>query len=177
MAPEARQALEDAVFDAYPTLDMDTIESMPDAELRYLLGKTEPELIHHSKAKEPKLSVPKSTVERVTPRTIADAFAVVDGRLMRREVTRRTVAGFDASESVRLLPVGERVLFDGRTYRASHVLHYLRTGQWVLRISKTPKRTRYKAQVRVGAKVVHLGYFDNVADRDAAVFAYKLGIR
>jgi hypothetical protein len=80
-------------------------------------------------------------------------------------------AGHDVREYVQ--QCGERVLFEGRTRSASIVAHYLTAGEWVKRI---PKPRRIRAVVRDGARVVHLGYFATVAERDAAVFAHKLGI-
>jgi hypothetical protein len=34
----------------------------------------------------------------------------------------------------------------------------------------------YRARVRDGARLIHLGYFATVEERDAAMFAYRLGI-
>ncbi len=173
MTQETRQQLEDAVFDAYPTLDMDVIESMPIDELHHLLNKVKPEQLEQ--VEEPKQSPIKRVSVKVEPQTLEDAFVVSEGRLMRRLVTRHTLGQF-TSETVHFAPTGERVSFAGRTYRATHLMHYLTTGEWVLRIDKRVSVKRYKAQVRDGARVLHLGYFATVEERDAAVFSYRLGI-
>lgn len=173
MTQETRHQLEDAVFDAYPTLDMDVIESMPIEELRYLLNKIKPEQLEQ--VEEPKQSPIKRVSVKVEAQTLEDAFVVSNGRLMRRMVTQHTLGQF-TSETVHFAPTGERVSFAGRVYRATHLMHYLTTGEWVLRIDKRVSVKRYKAQVRVGARVLHLGYFATVEERDAAVFAYRLGI-
>ena len=129
------------------------------------------------KVRESKKPVPPVVI---TPRTIGEAFALVDGQLMRRIVARVEVVQRDNVRYVRevehLIPCGDRVRFDGRTYRAAVVAHYLKTGELVHRAPRAAKPPRYKAQVRDGARVVHLGYFATVEERDAAVFAYRLGI-
>lgn len=173
MTQETRHQLEDAVFDAYPSLDMDVIESMPVEELRYLLNKIKPEQLEQ--VEEPKQSPVKRVSVKVEPQTLEDAFVVSNGRLMRRLVTRHTLGQF-TSETAHLAPTGERVSFAGRTYRATHLIHYLTTGEWIVRIGKRVSVKRYKAQVRAGARVLHLGYFASIEERDAAIFSYRLGI-
>lgn len=175
MTPETREQLEDAVFDAFPQLDMDVIESMPDEELRYLLNKDKPEAAKPEKVKEPKQPAIKRERVKVEPQTLTDVFVVSDGHLMRRLVTRQNIGQF-TGETVHLVPVGERVRFGDRVYRSSHLLHWLQTGEWIVRVSRAKREPRYKAQVRVGARVLHLGYFASQSERDAAVFAYRLGI-
>jgi hypothetical protein len=176
MNREAREQLEDAVSDAYPTVDMSIIESMSDAELHHLLSKVD--AVEQVKPDEPvrvKEQVAKPVVDRVEGLTLEDSFVVSGGRLMRRVVMRHTVGQF-ASETVQLEPIGERVRFAGRVYRVSHLMHYFQTGEWIKRVSRVKSSPRYKAQVRNGARVLHLGYFASEAERDAAVFAYKLGL-
>lgn len=175
MTHETREQLEDAVFDAYPSLDMDVIESLTTEELHHLLSKGEPKAVEPEPVKEPKQPIGKAKIERIEPEALEDAFTVANGRLMRRLIVRQTIDQF-SSESVQLEPVGERVRFAGRIYRVSHLLHWFKTGEWIKRVSKVQKAKRYKAQARVGARVLHLGYFASQSERDAAVFAYRLGI-
>jgi len=175
MTHETREQLEDAVFDAYPSLDMDVIESMPDDELRHLLNKDKPEAVKPKPVKEPKRVAIKPTIERIEPEALEDAFIVANGRLMRRLIVRQTIGQF-SSETVQLEPVGERVRFAGRIYRVSHLLHWFTTGEWIKRVSKAEKVQRYRARVRTSNGLVHLGYFASQSERDAAVFAYRLGI-
>lgn len=173
MTHETREQLEDAVFDAYPSIDMDVIESLTTEELRNLLSKGEP--AKPEPVKEPKQPIAKAKIERIEPEALENAFTVSNGRLMRRLIVRQTIGQF-SSETVQLEPVGERVRFAGRIYRVSHLLYWFKTGEWIKRVSKVQRAKRYKAQVRVGARVLHLGYFASQSERDAAVFAYRLGI-
>jgi hypothetical protein len=176
MNREARMKLEDDVSDAYPTVDMSIIESMSDAELRHLLSKVDAvEQVKHDKPVRVKEQVVKPVVERVEGLTLEDSFIVSEGRLMRRVVVRQSVGQF-VSETVHLEPLGERVRFAGRVYRVSHLVHYFQTGDWIKRVTKVEKAPRFKAQVRDGARVLHLGYFATEGERDAAVFAHKLGL-
>jgi hypothetical protein len=116
----------------------------------------------------------------ITPRTIGEAFALVNGQLMRRTMARVEVMQRDnvrfTREVEKLKLCGDRVRFDGRTYRAAIVAHYLKTGELVNRAPRAAKAPRYKAQLRVGARVLHIGYFATAAERDAAVFAHRIGI-
>lgn len=175
MTHETREQLEDAVFDAYPAFDMDVIESLTIEELRNLLSKGEPKAVKPEPIKEPKQPIAKVKIERIEPEALKDAFTVVNCRLMRRLIVRQTIGQF-TSESVQLEPVGERVRFAGRIYRVSHLLHWFTTGEWIKRVSKAEKVQRYRARVRTSNGLVHLGYFATVEERDAAVFAYRLGI-
>lgn len=116
----------------------------------------------------------------IVPRTIGEAFALIDGRLMRRRVARVEVVQRNNERFTRevehFTPCGGRVRFGGRVYSAAVVAHYLQTGELVERAPRAKVAPRFKAQVREGARVRHLGYFATVEERDAAVFAYHLGI-
>jgi hypothetical protein len=176
MDREARMKLEDDVSDAYPTVDMSIIESMSDDELRHLLTRVD--AVEQVKPDKPvcvKQQAIKPIVERVEGLTLEDSFVVSEGRLMRRVMVRQSVGQF-ASETVHFEPLGERVRFAGRVYRVSHLLHYLKTGEWIKRISKVERLPRYRARVRTPSGLVHLGYFATEGERDAAVFAHKLGL-
>lgn len=179
-----REALENAVYDAFPDLDMGDIERMDTDQLERLIEltrpkPTKPKTVNPSspKARESKKPAPPVIIP---PRTIGEAFALVDGQLMRRTVARVEVVQRDNVRFFRevehLTPCGDRVRFDGRTYSAAVVAHYLKTGELVHRAPRTAKPPRYRARVRTSGGLVHLGYFATVEERDAAVFAYKLGI-
>ena len=160
--------------DEFAEVDPDELERLPVDKLRRLLHG-EPSEPAKPAPREPKAPRPAApTIERIEPATLAEAFTVKNGRLMRREVTRRTVAGF-VGESVQLAPVGERVRFGGRVYRAAHLLHWLTTGEWIKRTPRA-KATRYRGRVRIGGALVHLGYFATEAERAEAVALAKLGI-
>lgn len=175
MTHETREQLEDAVFDAYPSLNMDVIESLTIKELHHLLSKGDPKTVEPERVEEPNQPIAKAKIERVEPKALEDAFTVANGRLMRRLIVRQTIGQF-SSETVQLEPVGERVRFAGRIYRVSHLLHWFTTGEWIKRVSKAEKVQRYRARVRTSNGLVHLGYFASQSERDAAVFAYRLGI-
>ena len=149
--------------------DFDTLDALPDSTLRKLLGIPEPvatvaTIERKQREKEPRIRKP----ERV-------AFELVErgGRLMRRESWRTFAADGSATIKDEFIPCGARVLWKGRTVSASIVLHYLRTGETVARVARTDRKP-FRAVVRDGAKVKHLGYFASVEARDAAVLMYRL---
>jgi hypothetical protein len=182
--PVNREALENAVYDAFPDLDMGDIERMDTDQLERLIELTRPK---PAKPEPVKPSPPKVRESKkpappvvIAPRTIGEAFALVDGQLTRRTVARVEVVQRDGERFTReveqLTPCGDRVRFGGRTYRAAVVTHYLKTGELVNRAPRAAKPPRYRARVRTPGGLVHLGYFGSVEEREAAIFAYKLGI-
>ena len=58
-------------------------------------------------------------------------------------------------------------------HAASILRHFLTTGEWVKRV---PAPVRYRARVRTPEGLMHLGYFATQEERNAAIFAYRLGI-
>lgn len=182
--PVNREALENAVYDAFPDLDMGDIERMDTDQLERLIELTRPKPAKpepvNRKLRKPRESKKPAPPVIIPPRTIGEAFALVDDQLMRRVVVRVEVVQRDnvrySHEVEHLTPCGDRVRFDGRTYRAAVVAHYLKTGELVNRAPRAAKPPRYRARVRTPGGLVHLGYFASVAERDAAVFAYRLGI-
>jgi hypothetical protein len=179
--PVNREALENAVYDAFPDLDMGDIERMDTDQLERLIELTrpKPEPVKPSppKVRESKKPAPPVVI---APRTIGEAFALVDGQLMRRTVARVEVVQRDnvrfSREVEQLTPCGDRVRFGGRTYRAAVVAHYLKTGELVNRAPRAAKPPHYRARVRTPGGLVHLGYFATAEEREAAIFAYRLGI-
>ena len=136
--------------------------------------------VEPAQLKKQRKSMKPSPPVPIPPRTIGDAFVLVDGRLMRRRAARVEVVQQDGDRFTRevehFTPCGGRVRFGGRIYSAAVVSHYLQTGEIVDRVPRAKTAQRFKAQVREGARVRHLGYFASEEERDAAVFAYKLGI-
>jgi hypothetical protein len=169
----SRTALEDAVFDAYGELDMSQIERMPQDKLEYLLE------VAQGKRKIPKpkgAEKPESQKKPPKPKTVREktysGYEVRDNALVYVERWHiSNSAGNTEREYVE--QCGDRVNFEGRVKSSNIVKHYLLTGEWVKRV---PKPKRYRAAVRVGRLVLHLGYFASPEERDAAIFAYKLGI-
>ena len=173
-------------LDDFADADASQLEQLTDEQLREILGDAAPPVVVAPVEPAPRKERKKRESRKpappvaVVPRTIGEAFALVDGRLMRRRVARVEVVQRDGERFTRevehFAPCGGRVRFGGRVYSAAVVLHYLKTGELVHRAPRAAKPPRYKAQVRDGARVVHLGYFATVEERDAAVFAYRLGI-
>jgi len=165
-----REALEDAVYAASPDLGMDDIEQMETDKLEWLLELKQ----QRRTIQRPKDAPPEKP--RKKPATLWEksgaGYEVRDGALVHVEHWRTSN---EAGETVReyVTVCGERVSYDGRIVSASILRHFLTTGEWVKRV---PKPRRIRAVVRDGARVVHLGYFATQDERDAAIFAYRLGI-
>ena len=173
-------------LDDFADADASQLEQLTDEQLREILGDAAPPAVvapvepaprKERKKRESRKPVPPVVI---TPRTIGEAFALVDGRLMRRRVARVEVVQRDNVRYVRevehLTPCGDRVRFGGRVYSAAVVLHYLQTGELVHRAPRAAKPPRYRARVRTPDGLLHLGYFATQDDRNAAIFAYRLGI-
>jgi hypothetical protein len=165
-----REALEEAVYAAYPDLGMDDIERLETDKLEWMLeikqGKRKPPAPERKEAKTTKK--PVSVWEK-----IGTGYEVREGALVHVEKWRTSnEAGHAVREYVQ--QCGSRVSFEGRMVAASRLLHFLTTDQWVKRVPKL--RKTYRAQVREGSRVVYLGLFATAEERDAAVFAYRLGV-
>ena len=166
MINEAREALEDKIYDLYSELDMGDIQRMSDAQLTNLIdlkmalrnGQPKP-------AREPKPVKPKWS-------KVSAAHEVRNGQLCMVEKWP-IASAFGSTTQERLTVCGVRTMYDGRMVASSLLMHYLNTGEWVKRISKPAK---HRAIVRDGKKVMHLGYFATLEQKDAAIFAFKLGI-
>jgi hypothetical protein len=164
-----REALEDAVYDLYPSIEMYQIEKMEIGKLQWMLDLKQGK--YQSPASKPQ------TVKQSKPVTICEkigsTYEIRDGELVHVETWRTSNA---AGQTIReyLRQPGARVLFEGRTVSASLLKHYLLTGEMVSRVPKP--RKPYRAQIRKGARVIYLGRYATIEDRDAAIFAYKLGI-
>jgi hypothetical protein len=105
----------------------------------------------------------------------AEHFIEKDGKLYRRETwTSANIFG-DTSERHFDILCGQRVRWEGRLVSASIVLHWVRTGEVVAKVPRG-ERKPFRAQVRQGEKLVHLGYFATREERDAAIFAFRLGV-
>ncbi len=169
------------VMHAHPDADIDELENTPLEKLKQIVARIKGEVADKpARAPKPPKPEPYAKLAKpvvIKPGSMHDAYRVVDGQLMQRVVTLYELMNLDGStykrEVERLVKVGDRVTYEGIGYSSRILAHYLSTGEWVKRVTK-PKR--YKAQVRAGKRVIHLGYFDSIAERDAAVFAYRLGV-
>ena len=107
------------------------------------------------------------------PDSFADRYEVVDGRL--HEVRESRSPTGQVFREVSPVPINSSTIhFDGERISTSLVINIL-TGTRPRR-GRRPKGERYRAQVRKGSKVVHLGVFDTAYERDAAVLTYRLGL-
>ena len=170
-------------LDDFADADANQLEQLTDEQLREILGDAAPPVEREPVKREPRKpreSKKPAPPVIIPPRTIGEAFALVDGQLMRRTVARVEVVQRDnmrfSREVEHLTPCGGRVRFGGRVYSAAVVLHYLQTGELVERVPRAKVAPRYRARVRTPDGLLHLGYFATQEERDAAVFAYRLGI-
>ena len=167
-----REALEDAVYATFPDLGMDDIERMETDKLQWMLEVRQGKRKDPAALTEKKQGRPRKRPSIVVWEKTGAAYEVRDGALVHVETWRTSN---EAGETVReyVTVCGERVSYDGRIVSASILRHFLTTGEWVKRV---PKPRRIRAVVRDGARVVHLGYFATQEERNAAIFAYRLGI-
>lgn len=155
----------------FADIDFDLIDAMPDSKLREILGIPEPVERVTPIRKNKRGRVPKPQIKK--PHRVAVEFVEREGRLMRRETWRRYSfegVGFDEPFDI---PCGARVVWEGRSVAAGLVLHWLRTGEKLPRLSKTRKPYRGRVRGADGA-LIHLGYFASAEARDAAVLNYRL---
>lgn len=162
-----RTELEDLVWQL-PSIkasgvDFDFIEEMTDAELHDLLKPAKREPVEIEKPEEP------AKVARIrfpAPRRVAFEYVERDGRLKCLETWEHQNAGGKWTQTLEI-SCGAQVQFEGRRVAASLVLHWLRTGEMVKRAPRANAKP-FRASIRVSGRVVHLGYFATVAERDAA---------
>lgn len=130
--------------------------------------KPKPEPVERSRERAPR-------VKRVESVKLAESFVEKNGKLYRREVwTSFDMLGNEAERTLDI-PCGQRVRWEGRLVSASIVLHWLRTGDVVKRLPRDDAKP-YRARIRSGGRLVHLGYFATAEERDAAIFSFKLGL-
>jgi len=151
-------------------------------ELQLLAQEDAPRVVvkPEPKPRKPKISKKAAPPQHIKPRTIEDAFVVVNGELMRRRVAIVEVVQKDnerfSRQTEALVPCGDRVRFGDRVLLSKVVAHYLTTGEMLTRAPREPKPLRFRARVRTDSGLVHLGYFATEEERNAAVFAFRLGI-
>jgi hypothetical protein len=155
------------------------LEALTDQELLHILQDDEVEEPRPIRKRKPSKPCKPEKPVTVKPRTMSEAFAIVEGRLMRRTVAMVQTVDCDGKrwkEVEHFISCGARVRFGGRTYYSSIVMHYLATNELVSRTPKLTTKPRHRARLRHNGKLVHLGYFASVEDRNAVIFAYKIGI-
>lgn len=143
-------------------LDADVLDALTYDQLRELLRMPPKDLNAPPKPRKPRIIKPRVIAPRL------ESFDYVEsksGNLVRRETY--------SDQSVVYVRCGERVQFEGKTVSASIVLHWLRTGERVTRVPRPVKP--YRAVVREGIRIVHLGRFATREERDAAVLMHRLG--
>lgn len=114
-------------------------------------------------------------VKRVESVKTGEKFIEKGGKLYRRETWISADLMGNEAERTLDIPCGQRVRWEGRLVSASIVLHWLRTGDVVKRLPRDDVKP-YRARVRSGGRLVHLGYFATAEERDAAIFSFKLGL-
>jgi hypothetical protein len=137
----------------FEQVDFDTINSLSSTVLRSLLKPAK--------------------IERMKPELINSTFVEVDGKLKRRELWTMYKSNNEPFEFERFIPCAYQVKWNGRTVSASIVLHWVRTGELVKRTPRANLKP-FRAVVRVGATVKHLGYFATEAERAGAIFMHQL---
>lgn len=159
-----REALIELAFQQ-TELDGDVIDGLTDNQLLELLGlqpsepvaPVEPSKPRKRRARKPYVIAPK--IERVE-------FVIGKGETLVRKMTL-------SDESITYVRCGDRVTFKGKQVSASIVLHWLKTGDWVDRAPKIAKP--YRAVVREGRTVKHIGRYATEQERDSALVNYHLG--
>lgn len=174
-----RYRLLSSILDLNDDIEPRTIESLTVNQLRSLLSDLKPEkpekpekAENADKPAQPKLvesaPVEPAPVIDTSPQRLENAFCVRDGRLYRLEV----LGGITYT-----IPCGPRVRFNDRVFSARVVMHYLLTGDLLSRAHRTTAVPKpFRARIRSGGRLVHLGYFATAEERDAAVFAHRLGL-
>ena len=154
-----REQLEDAVLDLYPSVSMDDVEMLSSDQLITM--------IEMKRGKREAVVTVKPVKTRIKWTKVSSLHQVRDGELVFVELWRSP----GGVEHEHLIECGDRVVYEGRAMSASILKHYLISGEWVKRV---PKPRKHRAVVRVGDRVVHLGYFATQTERDAAVLSHKL---
>ena len=152
----------------FAEIDFDVIDGLSDSKLREILRIPEPGAPverKNNRGRKPKPFIRK-------PERVDVEFVDREGALFKKETWRKYSVDGRWADDVFFIRCGARVMWEGRSVSAGLVLHWLRTGERLPRLSKP--RKPFKAAVRVGAKVKHLGYFASKEEREAAVLMYRL---
>ena len=160
------------------------LEDMTDEELISLadrLGQAQQERAREVEQVKPEREPVKRSreraprVKRIESIKTGEKFIEKGGKLYRRETWASADLSGNEAERFLDIPCGQRVRWEGRLVSASIVLHWLRTGDVVKRLPRDDAKP-YRARIRSGGRLVHLGYFATEAERDAAIFSFKLGL-
>lgn len=157
-----RLELEDAVWELpyikNSTIDFDVLQRMSDQQLHDLLeGKK-------------RISTRQQPI-KLKWRQVATDYVERDGKLY-----KQTTHSSGLETSVSLTECGDRVMWRGKQVSSSIVLHWLRTGNRVERVPKLQGQKPYRAVIRIGNRIQHLGYYSSKETRDEAVALAKMGI-
>jgi hypothetical protein len=117
------------------------------------------------------------------PKLIQERYEVIDGRLHERRY-RTTLEGERVFETSPHPIRSTSVRLEGKRESVPFVINWLLTG-YAMKLKPGPKKRttpkedkkpRYKAQIRIGAVVKHLGMFDSVEERDHAVRVARVNL-
>ena len=159
--------------------EVSELERMPTDQLRSILEsltRQPPKLVVENK---PVRVEPLNTqTTRTRPEALSEAFEVVDGKLYRVWIV--SSGNFEPVRQVDPFEIrAARVTHNLKTYRVTHLIHWLQFGAWPEKKKRT-KTPKIRAAVRFGAQVHYLGYFATpeaaeAAKRDAK-FKLSLGL-
>jgi hypothetical protein len=169
MTIEAREALEDKVYELHSELDMSDIQQMTNKELTELVNLKM--ALRNDQLKPSKAIGHAKQSKPVKPKwqKISASHEVRNGELVLVEKWNiENVFGTTLKDRVTVC--GTRTMYDGRLIASSILKHYLLNGEWIKRI---PKPAKHRAIVRNGKKVTHLGYFVTLEEKNDAIFAQK----
>ena len=165
-----REALIELAFQQ-TELDGDVIDGLTDTQLLELLGLQPAEPVAPVAPVEPsKPAKPRKRRARKqyvkAPKIERADFVIGKGETLVRKMTL-------SDESITYVRCGERVTFQGKQVSASIMLHWLKTGDWVDRAPRTAKP--FRAVVREGRTVKHIGRYATEEERNSALVNYHLG--
>jgi hypothetical protein len=164
-ALEAREALEDKVYDLHPELDMVEIQRMTDNQLQQMVDQKMER--RNDQPKPAKRAKPARTIKAKWVK-VSSGYDIKNDALVWIETWNKNGINHEKIE-----PCHGRVTYQDRQVSASILKHYLITGQWVKRV---PKPAKYRAVVYLDGKTMHLGYFATEEEKKDAIFLHKMGI-
>lgn len=174
-----REALEDAVYEIYEDtgVGMDELQMMPLEKLKWMLERAQGKwTIPPVPSSDPKNRAPRAPRERKPiPQKLLAEYQVRNGNLYWVEQWKHPLSDGTWKDVEYSKQCYDRVTFEGRRLSVPIVIHYLTTGEWVKRVPSATTKP-HKAVVWHEGKAKHLGYFATAEERDAAVFAWKLGL-
>lgn len=149
-------------------------DDMPRAEKLRLLDETEKERRDSNGKSMLKPKIPTQRKIKAKMQVISAEFIEKHGKLYRRETFRSSVPGGPADQ-IADVPCGRRVTWRGKMTDARFVVHFLKTGELINRIPTARDARPFRAYVRgLDGRLLHLGYFGSLEEKNAAVFLWRI---